>query len=388
MLTDQQLAAGASGSGEDIQIEIEYEDREAAEEQKRACKTQYESELRDVAKYLVDEITKISVNKLKIDNLNETLDKKYFANDLVTKHEILANLVEEVNTDNTLSLAETKQIDSIKQFESKMENKSREELFDYYTKLEKNLQQVRNEIDNLKREAFEDLKYINEILTTTSEPMQSVQKSSGVGGQDPLIDVDQVYLRNDDMVETVAAAPTQNQHEVISASKRANKVVEEEEEDETQYLSQPASSVNETFNDSSCQIYLTPAGSWQTLTNLNLNLKINVNNNGGDNDTTLINNNNNMTPQQLTPVAGVKSYANEMDDNKTDLDEQEFDEYERNAANNGDTDDETETTIRYNGGGVSPASRSRPGDLIYTKTTQLVNEYAFFSFFFFNRFKL
>ena len=83
---------------DDIQIEIEYQDRDEEkmrqQQQRRVLEKRYESELRDVAKYLVDEITKISVNKLKIDTLNDTLDQKYFTDDILTKQEILNNLIE------------------------------------------------------------------------------------------------------------------------------------------------------------------------------------------------------------------------------------------------------------------------------------------------------
>jgi hypothetical protein len=94
-------------SDDDIQIEIEYQDRDAEQaewrraesEQKRLLeKKKYEGELRDVAKYLVDEITKISVNKLKIDKLNDTLDQKFFVDDILTRHEILNNLIEVWNS--------------------------------------------------------------------------------------------------------------------------------------------------------------------------------------------------------------------------------------------------------------------------------------------------
>lgn len=83
---------------DDIQIEIEYQDRDEEkmrqQQHRRVLEKRYESELRDVAKYLVDEITKISVNKLKIDTLNDTLDQKYFTDDILTKQEILNNLIE------------------------------------------------------------------------------------------------------------------------------------------------------------------------------------------------------------------------------------------------------------------------------------------------------
>jgi hypothetical protein len=209
---------------------------------------------------------------------------------------------------------------------------------------------------------------------------------------------------------------------------------DEDEEDDTQYLSQPASSVcNETLNDnSSCQIYLTPTGSWQTLTNLNYRnttnpllsnlmsrneeiIRIDINNSHTNGDETPI--------QQLTPILPVnnnlttpgnvnRSYvvASDMDDNKTDLDEQEdFEDYAdenlhrhssmRSQANNTssnnnresyeDDDNVSETTTIYNSREQAEvksvdedekkkmAVDENKDDLIYTKTTMIVREMDF-----------
>ena len=220
---------------------------------------------------------------------------------------------------------------------------------------------MRNEIDNLKREAFEDLKYINDILT--SEPLHKP------AGDLLMMDVDQVYLRNDEMNDVT---PTGSPKSIAKSGvvlplnvqtidnghkhKRANVALgEEDDEEDTQYMSQPAScSVND---NSSCQIYMTPAGSWQTLTNLNVNVRMNANEEE-----------NSLTPQQLTPLAGITPIrVVDTDDNKTDLDEQEFDEergFHDNNYNESD-EDETENTLRN---GVS----EHKDDLIYTKTTTMV----------------
>ena len=109
---------------------------------------------------MVDEITEISINKVKIDTLNETLDGKYFAKDVLTKHEILSSLISN-NEAAGQKLAEKQE-----ELSGHMRSKNREQLFDYYTNLEKNLESVRAEIDKLKQEAYEDLAYINEILVS------------------------------------------------------------------------------------------------------------------------------------------------------------------------------------------------------------------------------
>jgi hypothetical protein len=128
--------------------------------------------LQDIAKYLVNEITQISVNKLKIDALNDTLNQKYFARDLLTKHEILANLVDEEEA------SAGQQLDKAATDESGGVAKNREELFEYYTNLERNLETVRAEIDKLKQEAFEDLAYISNIL------VEEVGGGEREGGED------------------------------------------------------------------------------------------------------------------------------------------------------------------------------------------------------------
>ena len=146
----QQIKRRVSES-DDIEIEIHYEEKEC-EIGQGVIKTheEYETELRQVAKYLVDEITKISLNKVKIDSLNATLDKKYSGGIFgvgemsASRGELLNNLAELLPADGQV--------------------RSREQLLEYYTKLENNLEQVRNEIEQLKREAFEDMAYINQIL--------------------------------------------------------------------------------------------------------------------------------------------------------------------------------------------------------------------------------
>ena len=138
---------------EDFEVEIEVASEQSQTEQ-------YEEGLRDIAKYLVDEITEISINKVKIDTLNETLDGKYFAKDVLTKHEILSSLISN-NEAAGQKLAEKQE-----ELSGHMRSKNREQLFDYYTNLEKNLESVRAEIDKLKQEAYEDLAYINEILVS------------------------------------------------------------------------------------------------------------------------------------------------------------------------------------------------------------------------------
>jgi antitoxin component HigA of HigAB toxin-antitoxin module len=148
---------------EDIEIEIRYEDEEACIVTNSAApaKTadQYEAELHEVAKYLVDEITKISLNKVKIDALNATLDKKYSMTgrgDEPPKNELLTSLAD--------MLPATSEV------------KSREQLLNYYTKLESNLEQVRSEIEQLKREAFEDMAYINQILGAEEQEQMLLQQ--------------------------------------------------------------------------------------------------------------------------------------------------------------------------------------------------------------------
>ncbi|CAF0858881.1 unnamed protein product [Brachionus calyciflorus] len=174
-----------SNSLQDVEIEIQIEEPET--------KGEYETELRDVAKYLVDEITKISLNKVKIDYLNEKYENKNFD---------VTNLINK----------EIEEDDSLKNLKD-----NKQDLIEYYENLEKNLHQVRSEIDKLKQEAVEDLAYLSKILNTDE------------------YDIDEFYLNNDEKTET-----------------------------ETEYLSQS--------NLASSQVYLTPAESFNkndenTLTN-------------------------------------------------------------------------------------------------------------------------
>lgn len=155
--------------------------------------------------------------KVKIDYINETLDKKYLS----------LGENESMNNEGALTAAMMAASSSSMPIESL---KSKEEIYNYYEQLEENLKQVRGEIDKLKEEAYNDLVYINQILTTGEEEQQ--QQSP----QHPP-DIDQVYLKNDEEEKE-----------------------KEDEEEETQYLSQQA--------DSS-QVYMTPAESWQTLQNQN-----------------------------------------------------------------------------------------------------------------------
>lgn len=171
----------------EIEIQVGQDDDEPNEE----C--EYESELKDVAKYLVDEITKISLNKVKIDYLNEKYESKNLNVNKVIDREI------ETNCTDT----------------------NKQDLVEYYRNLEKNLHQVRSEIDKLKQEAVEDLAYLSKVLNTDE------------------LDIDDFYLNNDEAVKT---------------------------DTETEYLSQS------TLNHASSQIYLTPAESFSkndenTLTN-------------------------------------------------------------------------------------------------------------------------
>lgn len=171
---------------EDVEIEIQFGSDDEREEDS------YESELKNVAKYLVDEITKISLNKVKIDYLNEKYERKNFNVDNLIEREI-GNVAEKEN---------------------------RQDLVEYYRNLEKNLHQVRSEIDKLKKEAVEDLAYLSKVLDTEE------------------LDIEDFYLNND----------------------------EARTDTDTEYLSQS------TINNASSQLYLTPAESFSknddnTLTN-------------------------------------------------------------------------------------------------------------------------
>lgn len=125
---------------------------------------------------------------MKIDALNETLDGKYFTQDLLAKHEILSTLI-------SSNEAATQQIvEKQEELGGQIKNKNREQLFDYYTNLEKNLECVRAEIDKLKQEAYDDLAYINEILVSESEMSQGAEK--------PAIVVDDEEIKLNDEFET------------------------------------------------------------------------------------------------------------------------------------------------------------------------------------------
>lgn len=148
---------------------------------------------------MVDEITEISINKVKIDALNETLDGKYFTQDLLTKHEILSTLI-------SSNEAATQQIvEKQEELDGQIKNKNREELFDYYTNLEKNLECVRAEIDKLKQEAYDDLAYINEILVSEAETSQGAEKQAPV-----VVDDEEIKL-NDEFETQVKLLNEKNQ---------------------------------------------------------------------------------------------------------------------------------------------------------------------------------
>ena len=138
--------------------------------------------------------------------------------------------------------------------------KTREQLFDYYANLERNLQQVRDEISKLKKEAFDDLAYISGALVNEEE------------SRDDNANVENGLLELEDL-----DFPTQLEG-------KEEEDDDDEDEEETQYLSQPASSAANTAastplsgtgpvpnnnNNELSQIYVTPAESWQTLLNVN-----------------------------------------------------------------------------------------------------------------------
>ena len=262
----------------DYEIKIEYENGNEAN-----ASVAYESDLKDIAKYLVDEITQISVNKVKIDSLNETLNKKYFSHDLLTKHEILTSLISNTESEPVAIPAAIVHVNT--------ENKSREELFDYYTNLERNLQSVREEIDKLKQEAFEDLAYINEILTNEDHD-NTLDMISGLDMcNEADIQLDNEYenkinllSEQNNALEREFKAADLNLADLHEMTKSQETIVclqadeeqpddEEEEDDETQYLSQQTNDTTTTTNGS--QIFMTPAESWQTLKNLD-NLQVDL----------------------------------------------------------------------------------------------------------------
>lgn len=273
-------ATTAPNVNEDIEIEIEIAETEPVPTPAALAPIDYEKELKNLAKYLVSEITKISLNKVKIDYLNDNLDKKQ-----QLENNLMMNIIPDGYGDQL--------VDS--------DLKSKEEILDYYSNLEKNLQQVRSEIDKLKQEAYDDLIYINNILN--QDDVATVTAPDVV---EDLIDYDQVYLKNNE----------------DDSPPSGEKIIEpdEEEEEETQYLSQPASALSQPPSSSvvdSSQMYLTPAESWQTL-------KIKDDNNNG----TLKKHqkpNLQQVPLPLTPRIGLYNDAEDEEDddgNQTDLDQE------------------------------------------------------------------
>lgn len=251
---EQQNKSEEKEAKESYEIEIEVESEKTGKEQ-------FEEGLQEIAKYLVDEITQISVNKVKIDALNETLNKKYFSRDLLTKHEILTSLINEPS-DKTLPESAAVASEPISQPAptTNMISKNREQLFDYYTNLEKNLESVRAEIDQLKQEAFEDLAYINEILVADDPeaPLDTLAHSE-----------EELKLSKefDMQISILDEKNSQLEHNLQTLKQKQsteNINTEVDEDDETEYLSQQT---NPHSVDSS-QVYLTPAESWQTLKNI------------------------------------------------------------------------------------------------------------------------
>jgi hypothetical protein len=254
-------------------------------------KNSLDNEIKDTAKYLVGEITKISLNKMKIDELSDKLSKKYFSNNLFTKHEILNNLTDSNSQGQLLDMNKS-QI-----------NKTREELYDYYSNLEKNLEQVRNEIDKLKKEAYDDLAYFSEVLSANDLKEKLIESSSN-----DLIDYDQVYLKNDDDNVSETFENRIDNLKLKKSDSNFQKNLEIENDEDTQYLSQPTSiastitsnaknnnyvsnnkintnsicdNLNKNYNENNndySQAYLTPAESWQTLINDNKSINSDKNN--------------------------------------------------------------------------------------------------------------
>lgn len=166
--------------------------------------------------------------------------------------------------------------------------KTKEEIFDYYENLEKNLKQVRGEIDKLKEEAYNDLVYINQILSSDEilEIEEEETKTASTVTKHEL-DYDQVYLKNDEEEEAKAVKQVEDEED------------EEEEDEETQYLSQPVSQQAD-----SSQVYMTPAESWQTLQNQNSKQQV-------------LNREDERT---------LKSQIDDDEDNETDLDQEDEEE--------------------------------------------------------------
>jgi hypothetical protein len=299
-------------------IEILIEDEEVENNfQKNSI---LDNKVKQTAKYLVGEITKISLNKMKIDELSDKISKKYFSNNLFTKHEILNNLLDSNDKEQFYDINKNNN-----------NNKTREELFDYYSNLEKNLEQVRNEIDKLKKEAYDDLAYISEVLSTNE--IQDKLNSN------ELIDFDQVYLKNDDDNISETFENRIENLNLIKSECNFEKRAEIENDEETQYLSQLNSiistitpktinnihdSINKTSinnnnsnlnknylenHNENSQAYLTPAESWQTLVNENKSANSDKNN---------ILNDLNIENEKNNSIKVIN------DDNQTDLDEDEL----------------------------------------------------------------
>lgn len=298
---------------DDYDIEIEINERV-----KKPVVVPYEVELRRLAKYLVDEITKISLNKVKIDYINETLDKKYFNEEqqLITTTTTTTKTSSTTTTNETLfqnllsiesgvptntSTSSSNTIESLK---------TKEEIFNYYESLEQNLKQVRGEIDKLKEEAYQDLVYINQILSSSSEDIVVQEQEQQQPKVPHLEDIDHVYLRND------------TEEEEADINNNNDDEEEEGDEEETQYLSQPVSQQAD-----SSQVYMTPAESWQTLQNHSAAAAASAAVAKDNEDKTL-----------KSSVAGGAGKATDTD-NETDLDQDE-------EKDDDDDDDETTTTLQ------------------------------------------
>ncbi|RNA07246.1 hypothetical protein BpHYR1_019692 [Brachionus plicatilis] len=158
---------------EHVHIEIELEPEPVKEEPAKEGPVkeepqgkEYETELNDVAKYLVDEITKISLNKVKIDYLNEKYESKSLDMDKLIEKEMGAS--------------------------GGASTESKQHLVEYYRNLEQNLHQVRSEIDKLKQEAVEDLAYLSKVLNTDQ------------------MDIEDFYLNNDTDTEYLSQSTLNN----------------------------------------------------------------------------------------------------------------------------------------------------------------------------------
>lgn len=210
--------------------------------------------------------------KVKIDYINETLDKKYLgvegsgSDNALESNETLLNNLRSITSATAAAASSTQPIESLK---------TKEEIYNYYEQLEENLKQVRGEIDKLKEEAYNDLVYINQILSTPSEEETNDDAAIAEPSSSPRrveLDIDQVYLRNDEEDEEDDNEDDEDYNDgikAVTANSRGTtglaslKDTNNDDDEETQYLSQPVSSQQA---DSS-QVYMTPAESWQTLQN-------------------------------------------------------------------------------------------------------------------------